>query len=717
MAGKLKGQGGIKGLLLLHGEKIAISLVGLIALLLIYKTTSLPRLEDKFQAAKLREEINQTSSAVRDAQWPEPTSELATEVRPFKPIGEKADKAVPSEPYKIDQGLDTTIVASSERRPDPQLVNAMDVRGTGGSGLFAFIDEEVRKQRDLARAKEEQERARKEAERQAKEAQATAKGGGPEGGANRRSRGQDAFGEGAANQLFDPAHPKRRPLYGMAQALGVPLQGGERVEQAYWAIVVAKVPIREQLKRYQDAFEKAKLGFDPARDFPQYKGYFVQRAEVVPGKDLDWKPVPVYAGEHKFIVANQPISPNGVGQPVMDKLYEIASKTWAGMSPNVIDPRFSDYVLTFPLPPLVGRDWGPEATHPDIPLLADTPPLEEEVSQLTTDSPDQRRAVDSPFGATDPTLSNPGFPMPGRGAGMGRGGFPGLGGRFGGEGGERSFRPSMGRGPEGEGSRGLGGGGRYSGGGAMAGPGGARTSLPKGLDYLLLRFFDFTVEPGKKYKYRVSLVLSDANYSMPDNVLAPEVLDRHAKENQAARAKNSVRPDIRLVEGWSDPSPTVGIPLAGSVKLVDVKPWTPEKINDEPTANLLVEAFDVDEKGNAIQAANKKEFRRGGVANMVEDAKYLGEGWIDVWKGFKFNTGMTVLDIDGGKQLTKNYKSPGRVLLMGPAGELYIRNELDDKLAVQYHDLLYETDDKRRPGGEGGPEAGFGGRGRGGRER
>ena len=70
----------------------------------------------------------------------------------------------------------------------------------------------------------------------------------------------------------------------MTVAIGVPLQGGERIERAYWACVTAKVPIREQLKLYQDAFEKAKLGFDPTRDFPQYKGYIVQRAEVIPGK-------------------------------------------------------------------------------------------------------------------------------------------------------------------------------------------------------------------------------------------------------------------------------------------------------------------------------------------------------------------------------------------------------------------------------------------------
>ena len=108
------------------------------------------------------------------------------------------------------------------------------------------------------------------------------------------------------------------------------------------------------------------------------------------------------------------------------------------------------------------------------------------------------------------------------------------------------------------------------------------------------------------------------------NALAPEVLDRRAKE--AAAAQGRPRPDSRRIEGWSDPSPTVGIPLSGSARLVDVKMPAAEKVSDEPSVNLLVESFDVDAKNNSIQAANKKEFRRGSVANLVEDAEYLGAG-------------------------------------------------------------------------------------------
>ncbi|HEX4415047.1 MAG TPA: hypothetical protein VH107_15530 [Lacipirellulaceae bacterium] len=699
MAGNLKGQGGIKGLLLQHGEKAAIALVGFIALWLIYKTTTLPRLEEKFKAAKLHSEITETSSAVQNAQWPEPGSEQASEVRPFTPITEKADISVNPAAYKVsDTALNPRVVAPTILRTDPTLLNATDVRATGGSGLFAFVDEAIRKAREQKLALEEQERQKKEADRAAKDAKAGAEGG--PGAAGRRKTGP----EGSSNEPYDPAHPKRRRLEGMTRALGVPLQGGERIEAAYWACVVAKVPIREQLKLYQDAFEKAKGGFDPARDFPQYKGYFVQRAEVIPDKELEWKAVPVYDGQHTSVVSDTPLNRVAMGGAVMEKLLANAAKFWAGMSPDVIDPRFSDYILTFPLPPLVGRDWGPEADHPDIPLLANTPPLEQELppEAIPAGGTEKPAGADNAFGSANPNGATSGPPIGGRpggfamGPGFGRGsmlGGPPVGGRSG---------PGM---PPGGGE-----GRSYAAAGPGAGNG--RSSLPKGVDNLLFRFFDFTVEPGKKYKYRVKLVLSDANYNATDNTVAPAVLDRHRQESQAARTKNptGIRPDIRMVENWSDPSPTVGIPLSGGVKLVDVKVPSADKVNDEPSANLLVNSFDVDatDKNNAIQAANKKDFRRGGVANMTEKADYLVDGGlaIDTDDNFKFVTGMTLVDIDGGKKLANSQTSPGRVLMMGPAGELYVHNELDDKPAVDYHKAIFE--EHRSP--DGGPE-GPGGRG------
>src|SRR4029078_4277403 len=128
----------------------------------------------------------------------------------------------------------------------------------------------------------------------------------------------------------------------------------------------------------------------------------------------------------------------------------------------------------------------------------------------------------------------------------------------------------------------------------------------------------------KKYKYRVKLVVKDPNFNMPQGVLAPAVLDRQAKEAQTAKAHNGQKPSYRFVDKWSDPTPTVGIPMAGNVRLADAKIPSADKFNDEPTVKMLVEAFDVDETGNPIQAAVERDFRRGDVANFVKkDTEYL----------------------------------------------------------------------------------------------
>jgi hypothetical protein len=278
---------------------------------------------------------------------------------------------------------------------------------------------------------------------------------------------------------------------------------------------------------------------------------------------------------------------------------------------------------------------------------------------------------------------------------------PGMAGRF---------IPGRGEGGPGEGS--------FRGGGGAGQMAGRHTTLPKSVDFYLLRFFDFSVEPGKRYRYRVKLVLSDPNNSLPQGVLSQEVQERQAKEAATARTQKTEKPWFRIVDKWSDPSPIVGIPMAGNVRLASVRVPAAEKVNDEPIATMLVEAFDVDATGSPIQTAVERDLRRGYVANMVQDAEYLIDPTlIDTFPSFKFMTGMTLLDVDGGSKIPqgKDYTVPARALVMGPAGELYIRSELNDKTDIQNHRILFAKPDKRAAAG--GPEGmgPGGGRGRPGR--
>jgi hypothetical protein len=167
---------------------------------------------------------------------------------------------------------------------------------------------------------------------------------------------------------------------------------------------------------------------------------------------------------------------------------------------------------------------------------------------------------------------------------------------------------------------------------------------------------------------------------------------------------------------WSKPSVTVSIPLAGSVKVASAKPAT-DKFNDEPTAVLLVESFGLDDKRNAIQLAEEENFRRGSVANMAKNSKVLVEGGraYDPVSKFPFRTGITVADIRGGERLTREAQRPARVLLMGPAGQLFVQDELADADAIEMHKAAFSEDPSGTAAGFMGREGGGGFPGRGGR--
>lgn len=682
--------GRIKLFVLLHGEKFAFGLVGMLALMIIYKSLHLPRLDDKYRADVLEREVAYTQNVIERYTWDNAVRDQPGKVKIAETITVHGDFIVVAQAYvnggdpsgKMLVAFDMPVIAPMKLRTDPKFLNALEVYVTGGTGMFAFNDEEIRKRRQFELAVKEEERAKKELESQQK-GQFTGVGNGRE-----RWKGQ---GADSSIQPYDLDHPKRRPIDTSLHIAGVALQGGERVERAYWACVVALVPIREQLKLYEDCFEQAR-GYAVGHDFPQYLGYYVERAEVLPGKELKWQRVPLYDGQQKSVAANSPLSigpRHAIGTSVIDTLYAAATQFWAGGgAAEVVDERYMQRTLSLPLPPLVGRDWGSDATHPDIGL--DPPPFEEDAEQLILSTNEQQpRTMASAFEDTGIRMqSAPGAEMMNR-----------LPGGFGSSGYAQGNVGLVGLSPEGysPGSQ------RYWG-GAGQGPGGYReasrsTDSNTVLDYYLLRFFDLTVEPSKTYKYRVKVVIADPNYDMPANTLAPAVLDRQA---DAAKANNGRKPVYRVAESWSDPSPTVGIPIGGRIRLAGVKVAPADMFNAEPSASLLIKASAVDEKGNAIQAGvEETDCRRGYVANLVKDSEYVGPGYIDTQENFQFFTGVTLLDIDVGTKLTQDIYAPSRILLMGPAGQLYIHNELDDKPFVERHRLLFEKPNRKncRPGG------------------
>ena len=90
--------------------------------------------------------------------------------------------------------------------------------------------------------------------------------------------------------------------------------------------------------------------------------------------------------------------------------------------------------------------------------------------------------------------------------------------------------------------------------------------------FLLLRYFDYKVEPGKHYVYRVRLALANPNYIPPPG--RPPTRERSGVSN----LKPGYLKDPKLAEkqwletDWSEPSPVISMPRDTRVLALSVTP-------------------------------------------------------------------------------------------------------------------------------------------------
>src|SRR6476646_575994 len=131
MATNLKGKGRFASLLLLHGEKLAIGLVAVVALWIVYSALKLPRLDNNYQADKLQNELTQTTREVKEYTWDKAVTDHPDKIRTPKPITAKGDGSVDPAQYvnrdaknKPVFAFDNAIVAPLILRADPVMLNA-----------------------------------------------------------------------------------------------------------------------------------------------------------------------------------------------------------------------------------------------------------------------------------------------------------------------------------------------------------------------------------------------------------------------------------------------------------------------------------------------------------------------------------------------------------------------------------------------------------------
>ena len=687
MKAKLKGANGFVRFLLQHGEKIGIAAIMVVAGMLIWSSLGRPAVEQNRQPQALTTEAAAAKQNVDSKTWETLPPEEQTSFASFQ--GKSGDGVMePVEPpnYPPISPINPPTIPPIQLRQDPVLVAAADLEVRSSAGLWMSSNPEsiLANMREAAKAAAKE---RQEAEEEARRMEEEGEGReGRGGGRGPRGMGMGEAGRGGMGMMGgDMSGMKTKDgVIVIPPTGGAQMQGFEDFVETSWVTVLAKVPFKQQIQMYEDALASAR-GFNIQADMPQYIGYEVERAEVT-----DEGP-----GEFKFLKRVFP-------KVVLDEMA-----TWPIQTPDLVNPKYIHPLLTFPLPPMVMREWGEEVTHSDLPI-----PTPEELMGGTgleetapAEKPDAEVDPNDPFGSAARARTTPGMAM-GRGGEMGmpmgRGGMPmGRGGEMG-----MGRPPGMGM-PAGRGGEM----GMPMGRGGMPGVGGeGAAELPEyvwdgSTKSLLFRFFDDTVQPGHRYRYRVRLVLKDVNVDQPPKYLDPTVTARQAKN-----------PKIRYrMTDWSESSPVAVVPRPGLTFIAGTKDVT----SVEPEARLIIKSVS---SRPAAEIAFDQMYTRGAVLNFAGKAKII---WSSLYKvnpeqpedspAFKFLTGMTLVDVDGGDQLVSKNRSltaPARALLMDSAGRLSMENELTQGKTIREYDFILQQDaEATRRAKQNADEGGRGGRG------
>jgi hypothetical protein len=235
--------------------------------------------------------------------------------------------------------------------------------------------------------------------------------------------------------------------------------GNTVIRGKHWVVITGLVPVDMQANAYRKALGDA-VAYDPVNDVPTYVDYTVERAEINSPADE--------------------INPDFTKKFNSAEAENEAKKDWLQPQTEVVESKYTDPILTFPLGPLQNRAWGANVAHASkIPLLNSG------MDGETGDRADAENPAAEAVPAADPHRGQTGI-----------------------RGGPRNPNVRTDRG---------------------AGYGGEAAA------YKLLRFFDFNVEPGKSYIYRVRLALKNPNFQVDAGKL---------EKAEFAQSKNLETPDL-----------------------------------------------------------------------------------------------------------------------------------------------------------------------------
>ncbi|MCH7727583.1 MAG: hypothetical protein IH991_14020 [Planctomycetes bacterium] len=510
---------------------------------------------------------------------------------------------------------------------------------------------------------------------------------------------------------------------------GAPAPAEAVANSANIVCIVTTVDYETQLREFEKTLSNA-LNYDPTVDRPTYLKFDAQVLDVtsdpemvvdlakgMPEDERDrinqmWSASSEKAFASKWgrtwdskTVTLEDISKDQKTYLIADTVWQsiLASRWYGGPVAEVADPRYTHPNLSSAIPPFLMTDYENSVLHPDIPTLAALiEELKKEGPATGLDWTDRDLIPDG----ENADMRNGGVVMP-------RGG--------------RGFDDEPGDMLPGAMLPGVMGGGEQT----------AEVLVPK----KLVRFFHLGAKPGRKYRYRVRVVLVDPNNpnegsSSADNaqgnndagvrlpvvpgakpnarLLSDELMAstvrarlrqvRDADEKYAAKIGEAHKTYWRFSE-WSVASAAVEVPVianryfAGAAsKARATKIGGKEKlwfVKGEPSGKIVTSVWS---SKYAVHIPAEQDVNLGSMLNFNKDADVLHPVNLSVLRipEFNFRTEVMVVDIQGGEILPSNNKedpllSPGELLLVDGNGNLFAQHELDDMDDYRWSLLIDDT--------------------------
>lgn len=601
-SGGREGTAAIKAFFVNHLEKLLLTAIALLAVMIIYSGFRKPGLNS--DPGKLTAEINAARTNMNASTWTEVSKQRQPEPDTFDVQATADTVSIKDEDFQLPTPVHPILKERAKRRTDPQLLAPTELEVRAGYGPLAV---------------------------RAAEAPGAATPAIP-----RTERG---------SAETRPLPEKLRQRY-----RGGSPGGDSPTVSAFFVSLTGLVPIKQQAIAYREAFEGA-AEFLAERDTPRYLALSVQRAEVgANGQPGEWTDLDAL------------------------RVMRLEPARWESHLEETAEPDYVIAPLVMPLPPLRFRDVTQWSAHSKIPQQKLGPGGVLREAERPTES-DTAPAADQPVDL-----------------------FGGMAAGTRGESREGPRTTAESTGDE------------------KVPAEGALIENRIKIDNGLLRYFDFTVEPGKAYVYRVRLLLED-----PNN---PKEFTRPAASSceTSVVVRRQADPTKYYQESpWSEASSSVAVPtgqmvLAGSVVQPKMYPVSeenkrirlPRRPDEESEATVMAVVWDRN-KGMDVPAPIR--VRRGAVINdrLTTEAVDPAKSNIIKLEDYPLQTNTIVLDIAGGESLdpAAKLRAPGLLLLMDANGQLVSHHEVLDFDQFDSH-VIPEDEDviaQREREAQQGPEA------------